>query len=371
MSATRVAASPAPLVEDDAQPSWRSVLAGPLVAAMTLAGAIVAADSTDFELRDPDGVAGGRLVGVVILVLVLVAMDVFVRAARRAQRKLPPRAVLAEVRAERWSWPRGLAVGSALVSFYISYLAYRNLKSMVPLLRPDELFDRQLADLDRVLFLGSDPADLTHAIFGTGAAAEVLSVVYLFYVLCVPISLAVALVFSANLPGGMFYATAAAINWPIGALSYIALPALGPVYYVPEDFRDLPVTGVSELQELMLDQRVEFLADPSVTGTDQSIAAFASLHVSVILTAVLAAYLLGFGRRTRLGLWVLLWSSVLATVYLGWHYVIDDVAGVAIALLALWLASKLTGFRIDPRAVDSRRSRGRFSGRASPSRPSA
>ena len=371
MSAIRVAASPAPVVEADARPSWRSMLAGPLVAAITLAGAIVAADYTDLGLRDPDGVAGGRLVGVVIVVLVLVAVDVFVRAARRAQRKLPPRAVLAEVRAERWSWPRGLAVGSALVSFYVSYLAYRNLKSMVPLLRPDVLFDRELADLDRVLFLGSDPADLTHAIFGTGAAAEVLSVVYLFYVLWVPISLAIALVFSANLPGGMFYATAAALNWPIGALSYIALPALGPVYYVPEDFRDLPVTGVSQLQELLLDQRMEFLADPSVTGTAQSIAAFASLHVSVILTAVLAAYLLGFGRRTRLGLWVLLWSSVLATVYLGWHYVIDDVAGVAIALLALWLASNLTGFRIDPRAFRSRRSRGRFSGHAPRSRPSA
>ncbi|HVD57281.1 MAG TPA: phosphatase PAP2 family protein [Thermoleophilaceae bacterium] len=370
MSATRVAASPAPVVVEDAQPSWRSMLAGPLVAAMTLAGAIVAADSIGVELRDPDGVAGRRLVWVVILVLVLVGMDVFVRAARRAQRKMPPRAVLAEVRAERWTWRRGLAVGSALVSFYITYLAYRNLKSAVPLLRPDYLLDRQLADLDRFLFLGSDPAELTHAIFGTGAAAEVLSVIYLFYVLCVPISLAVALVFSANLPGGLFYATAAALNWPIGALSYIALPALGPVYYVPEDFRDLPVTEVSKLQGLMLDQRVEFLADPSVTGTSQSIAAFASLHVSVILTAVLAAYLLGFGRRTRLGLWVLLWSSVLATVYLGWHYVIDDVAGVAIALLALWLASKLTGFRMDPRAFRSRKSRGRFSGRGSRSRPS-
>ena len=90
MSATRVAASPAPVVEEDAQPSWRSVLAGPLVAGITLAGAIVAAGSIDVELRDPDGVAGGRLAWVVILVLVLVAMDVFVRAARRAQRKLPP-----------------------------------------------------------------------------------------------------------------------------------------------------------------------------------------------------------------------------------------------------------------------------------------
>ena len=40
----------------------------------------------------------------------------------------------------------GITVGTALVSFYATYFAYRNLKSVVPLLRPDELFDRQLAD---------------------------------------------------------------------------------------------------------------------------------------------------------------------------------------------------------------------------------
>ena len=228
LSAIRVAASPAPVVEDDAQPSWRSMLAGPLVAVITLAGATWRPTHRASSSATPTASRRAARRGSVILVLVLVAMDVFVRAARRAPRKLPPWAVLAEVRAERWGWRRGLAVGSALVSFYITYLAYRNLKSAVPLLRPDDLVDRQLADLDRALFLGSDPAELAHAIFGTGAAAEVLSVIYLFYVLFVPISLAVALVFSANLPGGMFYATAAAINWPIGALSYIALPALGP-----------------------------------------------------------------------------------------------------------------------------------------------
>jgi hypothetical protein len=42
-----------------------------------------------------------------------------------------------------------VAVASALVSFYVTYLAYRNLKSILPLLRPGELFDRQLADADR------------------------------------------------------------------------------------------------------------------------------------------------------------------------------------------------------------------------------
>ena len=53
-------------------------------------------------------------------------------------------------------------VALALVSFYVTYFAYRNLKSVVPLLRPDELYDRGLGELDRSLF-GHDPAALLHA----------------------------------------------------------------------------------------------------------------------------------------------------------------------------------------------------------------
>jgi len=36
---------------------------------------------------------------------------------------------------------------------------------------------------------------------------------------------------------------------------------------------------------------------------------------------------------------------VVATVHLGWHYVIDDVAGVGIGLIALGIACYLTDFR--------------------------
>jgi len=38
--------------------------------------------------------------------------------------------------------------------------------------------------------------------------------------------------------------------------------------------------------------------------------------------------------------------TAVATIYLGWHYVIDDVAGVVIGLIALVLASALTGFKL-------------------------
>jgi membrane-associated phospholipid phosphatase len=329
-------------------PGRRMLIAGPAVASVSIFAALLATDAAGLPLRDPDHVAGRRLVLVLCLVVVLVALDILVRAGRRSRRLRPSRMAIERVRRERWTLARGVAVGSALVSFYVTYLAYRNLKSVVPLLRPGELFDRQLADLDRGLFGGSDPAALLHTLLGTGVQAHVLSGAYMLFFAFIPGTLAFALVFSRNLQAGIFYVTAQSINWLLGAASYFLVPSLGPVYAEPRAFAHLPASGVTQLQQLLLDQRLEFLRDP-VAGTAQSIAAFSSLHVSIFFTAVLAAHLLGLARSLRIGAWVLLGLTIAATIYLGWHYVVDDLGGLVIGAIAVGLARALTG--LDVRAA--------------------
>ncbi|MBA3747619.1 MAG: phosphatase PAP2 family protein [Solirubrobacterales bacterium] len=257
------------------------------------------------------------------------------------------------MRRQRWTPRAGLAVAGALVGFYLTYVAYRNLKSVIPLLRPGDLFDRELAEADRLLFFGSDPATLLHSLLGTQISTQVLSSVYVAFVFIVPVMLAVALVFSPDLRGGLFFATALSVNWIIGAATYLMIPARGPIYYVPGDFAALPDSHASHLQGLLLEQRREFLADPTAPGAAQSIAAFASLHCSILITAALAAHILGLGRSLQIGLWVLAGVSVVATVHLGWHYVVDDIAGFAIALAALAIARLLTGFRRQPAAPEA------------------
>ena len=326
------------------QVSWRGVVAGPVVAIITVVAALVATHEAGVSFRDPDNVGARRLALVCCLVAVLVMLDIVVRAARRAGTAMPTLSAIRTVRRERWTRHRGVAAISALVSFYVTYVAYRNLKSVVPLLRPGDLFDRQLADLDRSLFGGNDPATLLHTVLGTGVSTQILSTVYVTFVFFLPLSLAIALVFSPDLRGGIYYATALSINWAIGAASYFLIPARGPIYFVPGDFANLPDSHASYLQGLLLDQRREFLADPSAPGVAQNIAAFASLHCSLLFTAALAAHLIGLGRRVRIALWVLFVLSAVATVHLGWHYVLDDVAGVLIGLAALAIAKVLTGF---------------------------
>ncbi|MBA2512930.1 MAG: phosphatase PAP2 family protein [Solirubrobacterales bacterium] len=324
-------------------PQRRMLFAGPVVASVSILMALLMTDAAGVPLRDPDHVAGRRLMLAVCFVGVLIWLDVLIRAGRRSRRLRPSRAAMRSVRRERWTLGRGVAVGAALLSFYVTYLAYRNLKSVVPLLRPGELFDRQLAELDRSLFGGNDPAALMHTLLGTGLPTHILSAVYMLFFLFIPGTLALALVFSPDLRAGLFYATAQSLNWVLGAGSYFLLPSLGPIYAEPSAFANLPATGVSQLQNILLDQRLEFLSDPAA-GSAQSIAAFSSLHVSIFFTAAVAAHLLGLGRRVKIVAWVLVGLTTAATIHLGWHYVLDDVGGVFIALLALAMARALTGF---------------------------
>jgi CDP-diacylglycerol--glycerol-3-phosphate 3-phosphatidyltransferase len=48
----------------------------------------------------------------------------------------------------------------------------------------------------------------------------------------------------------------------------------------------------------------------------------------------------------RTGLWIYLALTLVSTIYLGWHYLIDDVAGAVIGVLAVWLGAIATGHRI-------------------------
>jgi membrane-associated phospholipid phosphatase len=328
--------------------TWRALAGAPLIAVGLVVAAVIACDHAGVAFRDPDNVAAQYVLMVGAGVALLVALDIALRAPRAPGARWPTRAAMRAVRRERWTARRAVAVAVALVSFYATYLAYRNLKAIVPFLRPGDLFDHGLADVDRALFLGNDPAAVLHGLLGTGVAAHVLSTAYAAFIVFLPLSLGLALVFSQRIQLSLFYAAALSINWVLGAATYLVLPALGPIYAFPQWFAQLPHTEATRLQQMLLDDRVGFLADPA-RGTPQAIAAFASLHVAMSFTALLAVLVLRLGRRLTIALCVWLALTLLATVYLGWHYVVDDIAGLAVGALSLLLARLLTGF--DPRSA--------------------
>ena len=332
-------------LETPSKPPLRAYLTPPVIAVAMLVATIVVGDRYALGLRDPDGVIGTRLLLVFAMVGGFWALDVIPRgwaAARAAGR--PKLQEIRAVASERWSWQRGGIVLGLIVAFYVTYLCYRNVKSYVPLARP-ELVDDDLTEMERGWF-GNDPAAILHDLLGTGLTAHVLSAVYLLFLTFVPLSVAAALVWRTDMQGGLWWLSVMSLNWVLGAASYFVLPSMGPAFVSPELFAELPRTGVTALQEVLLEHRLEFLSSPVASGGLQSIAAFASLHVSIVLSGAIVAHLLGAPRVLRYGLWVFFVMTAVATIYFGWHYIVDDIAGVVIALVSVVAGARLTGWRI-------------------------
>ncbi len=312
------------------------------MAVVTATAAVTTNALLGLPLRDPDGVAGPAWVRLPGIVLIFLALDIAPRALLRWRTEGGPRAAVRAVVADRWSASRLVLVAVGLASFYVTYVSYRNLKGALPFVR-DSLADGPLLALDRAFLLGSDPSTVLHALLGTGVAAYVLSAVYIAFLGFVPVSVAASLVWTRDTGRGAWYVTALGLCWSLGAASYYLIPSLGPVYARPGLFSDLPVTGVTRLQESLLAARVEVLTDPWATNALHGVAAFASLHVAIIFTAALVAQRMGLARGLRYAMWVFFVLTVLSTVYFGWHYLLDDIAGAGIGWVSVWLAGHATG----------------------------
>src|SRR3954466_11976377 len=155
------------------------------------AAAVTVAVTYHLPLRDPDGVAVPTYVRLPVILLLAFLTDVVPRAAWRARSVVRfPRTLFAVVR-ERWPWQQTRFALVGLGAWYLTYAAFRNLKSFVPFVNRS-LWDGTLADIDHVLFFGHDPVVVTHALFGTGVAAHFFSFLYIAWIVFVPASLVVA-----------------------------------------------------------------------------------------------------------------------------------------------------------------------------------
>ncbi|MCQ1951506.1 MULTISPECIES: phosphatase PAP2 family protein [Arthrobacter] len=325
------------------RPAWRRLFGVPLTISVAFTVLMVAtAVWGDLPIRDPDGFLGPSYIRLPLIVLLMIAADVVPRVLARRRELGGAGAATSHVLRTRWSGPRLAVAVAGLITFYLAYMSYRNLKSFLPFLQ-EHLTDPMLEDSDKWLAGGNYPGDVLHNLLGTGFSADLLSGVYMLFMVFVPVSLAAALVWSNNLQRGAWYATALSFNWILGTVSYYALPSMGPVYYDAAPFADLPETAVSGLQDSLYENRIEVLADPFATDNVHGIAAFASLHTSIVFTAALVAHLTRLPKVAQWIMWIYVVLTTLATVYFGWHYVLDVVAGLALGAVSVWLAAKAVG----------------------------
>ena len=314
--------------------------------------AIIAAISLDKRLADPDGFLGPAWVRLPMLLAGAFVMDMLPRVVTSLR---PPRRNLKEVVRERiaehWTRERITLVVLGVVCFYITYVSYRNLKSFLPFIIETK-YDRELHLIDRAMFFGTEPAVVLHNVFGETFSAHILSTIYLWFLPLVPLALTAWLIWSKNISFGYWFATSQCIAWTLGTASYYALPTLGPGFEYPWLYEGLAETGSTTLMEA-LDSGRDNVLFGSVEGAVQSVAGFASLHVAItLLVALMVQYTLS-SRIARWVFWTNFAVTVVATLYFGWHYVADDIAGVVIALVSFYLGGVASGQKFDKHGLSS------------------
>ena len=345
---------PAPPAPDGAAGRrWRFPRAAVFVvvnAALIGLAALMASWAVDRPIADPEGAfLGPSWVRLPVLCLTAIVLDLAPRALW--QGRLHPERTAAALRERlrtHWTGERLTLVVVGISAFYVIYVSYRNLKSLLPLFR-EVKYDGELRVLDRFLLLGHDPAPLLHDVLGTDLSAHALSAVYLAYIPLVAILVTVWLVWSRNIAYGWWFVTAQGIAWTLGAASYYLLPTLGPGIMYPWLTTDLTPNATSDLMDSLVYARHGFLWSD---GDYQGVAGFASLHTAIALLWALMAQHTVRSRAVRIVFWVNFAATVVATLYFGWHYIADDIGGALIAYGAFRVAARVTGHRLGERGQD-------------------
>lgn len=211
---------------------------------------------------------------------------------------------------------------------------YAWIKLTVPVFHP-RLFDQELWDLDRMLFFGLSPNILVLNLFSVKSVLHLIDWTYaqIFFV-----SMFLTFTFFLSEPSRRLrsaFMSGNSVLWISGAWLYMLIPSLGPAFRFPDVWlahaNDLRVTQHFQMLLMRNYQTVLRLEeDPRLpVNIIFGIAAFPSLHVGF------QAFVLFWMRR----LWtsgqiifaVFLFTIFLGSMITGWHYLIDGVAGIAMA----------------------------------------
>ncbi len=210
----------------------------------------------------------------------------------------------------------------------MSYFIFRN---FLPVVNPHSL-DRQLHQLS-LRFFGFEPAILMDRIV-TPTTTEWFSFFYFgyFFVLAIHVIPILFLMRRQRVLGE--FALGMLVIFCVGHVLYMLVPGYGPYRAMSSDFQQTFPSG------LWLDNVMSTVA---TAGAQKDI--FPSLHTGAPTFITLFSY----RHRATLPFrytWAILafftLNIIIATMFLRWHYVIDVVAGVLVAVFGRWISERLT-----------------------------
>jgi hypothetical protein len=217
-------------------------------------------------------------------------------------------------------------------------MSYFFLADLLPLVRPGAL-DEPLYALDHLLF-GVEPAMALDSCVNP-ITTEWFAFFYYCYFFVLALHVITILMFSRRERIVGEFALGMLIVFCTGHILYMVVPGFGPYRMMADEFSHALPRG------MWLDTVMTTVAEG---GAQKDI--FPSLHTAaptfIAMFSFRNRHLLPF-RHTWAPVWFISLNIVVATMFLRWHYVIDVVAGLALAVTAWYLAVRVTAWETERR----------------------
>jgi membrane-associated phospholipid phosphatase len=224
----------------------------------------------------------------------------------------------------RWGLLKTLTVVRIALPFCVLLMIYRALNFYIPLFSPIDR-DHWLMAADEWMF-GTQPS-LWLQSFVTPWLTDWFSFVYMAWFPMIFITL--LLLYLKSQQTVTAYVTSALFSFYIGYFCYTLVPAVGPLYTLADQYT-VSLTGgaLTDLQTGVVVQKD--LAVPRDV--------FPSLHTAI--SCVMFWYIAKYRRR-----WIWMYapmviSILISTVYLRYHYVIDVIAGILLAVFTCYFGER-------------------------------
>lgn len=215
------------------------------------------------------------------------------------------------------------------------FVVYINLKHLIPYIN-STLYDAPIMEFERLLFFGTSPGELLLAAIGPRWAVLLSDGYTAFYPYIA--FLTVFMLLQSDRRIAQHFSFAFCLLWFLAIFVEYAVPTLGPCFYYPELFSQLPETRVTELQDELWQQKLYLDKYPRSDKGVWLISGLPSLHIGAIFLGTL--YLQSLSKFVGALSWGLLAITCITTLYFGWHYLADIPSALLLVLLVRSLSTR-------------------------------